>query len=119
MKRLLHTIRINLQKLWIPFLLLYSSLILVHQILGNPPPLILYIPFLILVPGYAFTEALLPQLQKLEKITISLALSLALFVGFKSLMQTFRVGGLVSEITISTVLAMICLIAVLIKHSRK
>ena len=116
MKKLLHTIRRNIQKLWITFLLLYSSLILIQQILGNPPPIILYIPFLIFVPGYAFTEALLPQLHKLEKITVSLALSLALLVGFKSLMQTFRIIPLFSEITITTILATICLIAVLTKQ---
>ena len=119
MKRLIDPIRRNLRKLWIIFLLLYSSLILVLQILGNQPPLVLYIPFLIFVPGYAFAEALLPQLHKLEKIALSLALSLALLVGFKSLMETFRITGLFSEITITTILAITCLIIVLIKHFRK
>jgi len=119
MKKLLQTIRRNIQKLWITFLLLYAGFILIQQILGNQPPLTLYIPFLIFVPGYAFTEALFPQINMLEKATVSLGLSLALLVGFKSLMQTFRIVGLFSEITITTILAIICLIAVLTKHFRK
>jgi len=119
MKRLIDPLRRNLRKLWIIFLLLYSSLILIQQILGNPPPITLYIPFLIFMPGYAFAEALLPQLHRLEKITVSLALSLALLVGFKSLIGTFRIMGLFSELTITTILAIICLITVLIKHFRK
>jgi len=123
MKRLthaiLHAIKRKLQKLWITFLLLYSSLILFYQFLRTQPPLILFIPFLIFVPGYALNEALLPKLQKLEKIIFSLALSLALPLGLKSLMQTFKVEVFVSEITITTVLAVICFIAILVKDFTK
>jgi len=119
MKRLQNIIRRNVQTLWITFLLFYSFLILIQQVLGNQPSLILYIPFLIFVPGYAFSQALIPQLFWLEKITISLVLSLALLIGLKSLMQTFRIVGIFSETTITTILAIIFLIAVLITHYRK
>lgn len=118
-KRILQIITRNRSKLWITLLLLYSLLILVYQILGDQSPLVLYTPFLIFVPGYAFAEALLPQIHKLEKITVSLALSLAILVGFKSLIETFRIMGFFSEITITTILAIICLIAVLTEHFRK
>jgi len=118
MKRLIHTFQRNLQKLWIIFLLLYSSLILIQQIIGNPIQF-LYISFLIFIPGYAFTEAVLPQISKLEKIAVSFALSLALLIGLRSLMQTFKIVALFSETTLATILAIVCLIAVLAKHFRK
>jgi len=105
--------------LWIISLVLYSALILSQQILRRQPPLLLYIPYLIFIPGYAFTKAAIPQIPKLEKLTVSLALSLALLVGFKSLIQTFRLGTLLSEITIAAIIAIICLVLVLIKQSIK
>lgn len=119
MRKLRQQIKGNLKTLWIIFLLLYSVIMLIFQISANSIPATFNIPFYIFIPGYAFAEALLSHLHRLEKITISLAFSLAILVGFKGPIRAFKMVGLVSEKTIVTILAMICLTTVLIKHFRE
>lgn len=118
MKRMLQNVRKNSPKLWTVFLLLYSFVILAHQILGSQTSLVFYIPFLIFVPGYAVAKVLFRHIQRIEIIAVSLAISIAILASLKSIMETFRITGIFSEITVTVVLAIVCLVAALVKQLR-
>jgi len=103
--------------LWIFILMVYSLLMLMFfilQILALPTIFIL--PFYLFVPGYAFTVAAFTHLRKLEKIIVSLGVSIALFTGIKGLTQTFGLKGLFSVSEILAIFSVVCLIVKLFKR---
>ena len=101
-------------RLWTFLLLLYSGTMLVFLILGISTPSLLILPFCLFVPGCAFIVVLFPQLRNLENAFMSIAFSIALFVGIKSFIQTFVLTGLFSELYVVVIFSAICLIAKLI-----
>ena len=112
--RLWVSLRKTYSQLWTFLLLLYSGIILVFLILRISTPSLLILPFYLFVPGYAFVAVLFPQSRSLEKAFMSIAFSVALFVGGKSLIRTFVLVGLFSELSVVTIFSAICLITKLI-----
>ena len=100
--------------LWIFFLLLYSAAILVFLILGISTPSLFILPFCLFLPGYAFVAVFFPRSSNLEKVLMSIAFSMALFVGIKSFIRTFAFKGLFSELSFVTIFSIICLITKLV-----
>lgn len=101
-------------RLWIIFLLLYSGTILVFLVLEISTPSLLVLPFCLFVPGYALVAVLFPESRNLEKTLMSIAFSIALFVGIRSFIQTFALRSVFSALSFVIILSVICLITKLI-----
>lgn len=101
-------------QLWTFLLLLCSATILIFHVLEISTPSLLILPFCLFVPGYAFVAVFFSQLRNLERALMSIAFSVALFVGIKSFIQTFALMDIYSELSVVTILSAICLITKLI-----
>lgn len=112
--KLIVSLRRIYNRLWTFLLLLISGIILVFLIFGISTPPFLILPFCLFVPGYAFVSIIFPQQSNLEKTFMSIAFSIALFVGIRSFIQTFVLVSLFSELSFVTIFSAICLIIKLI-----
>lgn len=102
-------------RLWIYFLLFYSGTITVFLILGTSTSPLLIFPFLIFVPGYALVAIVFPKSLKPEKVMMSIGFSVALSAGIKSIMITYSITGLFSELVVLAILSSVLLMVKLIK----
>lgn len=103
-------------RLWTFFLLSVSVAILIVLMFGVPIPSPLILFFCLFIPGYAFVALVFSQLNKLEKAVASIAFSISLLVGLRSLIQTFGFVGLFSEVDILTIFSVTLLIVNLVKQ---
>lgn len=76
--------------------------------------LIFNLIFYLFIPGYAFSIIFLPKLSKLEKIAVSIGLSLSLLLGIRGFLKMLNVLYLFPVDLILIVLSIICLVANLV-----
>lgn len=108
-------IRKIINLLWDAFLLFYSGLTFAFLIMGPlASPSLLILPFYLIVPGYVFVDIFFPKLSRLEKAVLSIGLSVALLIGIKGLVQTFKATYILSEFTILAVFSLIYFLAKLV-----
>jgi len=81
----------NVSRLWALFLLLVSGALLVSIVLDFPTPWFLTLLFYLYVPGYAFV-AILFRLNVVEETLAAIGFSVCMFLGLRSLIQTFRLS---------------------------
>lgn len=90
-------------------LLFYSILMLILSILGEQT-LIFNLLFYLFIPGYVFSIIFIPKLAKLEKIAVSIGLSLSLLLGIRGFLRMLNVLYLFSVDLILIIFSIICLI---------
>lgn len=107
---------VKIFRLWIGILLVYSILMF---FLGTPAlPFVFVVPFYLFIPGYALVEVFFAHRRKLEKVVMSMGLSLGLLVGIRVL-KDMRVLGLtrpISEHTLLAIFSVVCLIVKLFQR---
>lgn len=100
------------KRLWKFFLLIYSLSLLILLVPGVPGLLgSLLIPFYLFVPGHAMGKHFFRDLDVYEDITMSVGLSVALFVSVRGVIQTFRLAGMLSELPILVAISAVSLVA--------
>ncbi len=109
----------RMRPLWIPFFLLYSIAFFGVLVFGVSVPSLLFLPYLLFIPGYALVSILFPRSPKFEKTFMSIGFSIALFVGIKSLIQAFRLGGTLSGLPLLVIVSALCLIINIIFNRSK
>lgn len=94
---------------------MYSALIFLNLIIGLGIPLVAVLIFFIFVPGYGIIENFLRNISSLEKVATSIGISLALFLGLRGLVEASKMQGILPELTVISILAVVSLTTVLIR----
>ena len=94
---------------------MYSALIFLNLIIGLGIPLVAVLIFFIFVPGYSIIENFSPNISSLEKVATSIGISLALFLGLRGLVEASGMLGILPELTVISIIAVVSLTTVLIR----